>query len=74
MRHDTHLENRYQDCPMVESLGLDPIGRSRQERQNGVVGTVNCGQECPYLDTALNTRNGAAASRDPLGQLDSRFR
>ncbi len=40
---------------MVESLGLDPIGRNGQERQNGEVGAVNCGQECPYLDIALNT-------------------
>ena len=55
MRYDTHLEGHYKNYPMVETLALDPIRRSGQERQNGVVGTVNCGQECPYLNTALNT-------------------
>ena len=54
MRYNTHLEDRYQDYPMVESLGLDPIRCSRQQRQNGVVGAVNGGQQCPYLDTTLN--------------------
>ena len=54
MRDETRLEDRYEDCTMVGSLSLDPIGGRREERQHGVVRAVNCGQERPDLDTGVN--------------------